>query len=233
MKKSLILITCMALILGLAGVAAAKSIDYVATEISPEAIFNGQSGNFRLIGSVPWSSPITFNLTFKIGTNGGTTTYPREVTFGVVNSNGDPLVYFGGGTKTSFVANFAQYSDTFTTQVKIIPPAVDGAYHVKIAPTAGTGGNKGLEPGGGILVHFRVFTPSSGGDCNPAETSLSLTPVQACVVYHATLTTFTATLTEKDAPDTPLVGKTIDFMVDTGEVFHVSTDADGKATFNY
>jgi len=225
--------TCvaLALVLGLAGTAAADQIDCVAASISPTPNFLGGSGNFTLASSVTGNTEIDFNLTFTISTQGNTAEYPRPVTFGVINDNppgNPPAVYFGAtGTATSYDNTFTVSSKSATTQVRIIAPVADGDYHVKIGATAGTGGKVGLTSNG-IVVHFTVSNLTS--DCNPAATTVSLTLDPLCVFYHANSTTFNATLTSSNSP---LAGKLIYFTVEGNDVGSASTDANGLATLNY
>jgi hypothetical protein len=233
-RKSLLLtgLTMLAVMVLMPLLAFAHSIDYLAAAISPAANFNGQSGNFTLINSVTGGDEISFNLTFSINTQGSTTTYPRTITFGVLPPPGptDPIVYFGAtGMNTTYQCTFTSASSNFTTQVRITAPAADGAYSVHISAIDGTGGQKGLSPGGGITVTFTVSNPAPPS-CNQDATSLSLTLVPACVVFHATSATFSATLTSDDSP---LAGKLIAFTVDGNDVGSVSTDDKGVATLVY
>jgi hypothetical protein len=232
-KKNLMLVTwvALALVLGLAGAAAGgTSIDYVATDISPAANFDGQSGNYTLINNVTGGTEIDFTLTFSIKTTGNSTAnYPIEnVTFGVINTTGPavPMVYFGAtGTATTYTATFANSSSTFSTQVRVTAPVADGSYSVKIKAKSGTGGQTGLSSGGGIVVAFTVANPSTA-----AVTSLSLTLDPSCVLYKATSTSFKATLT---SANNPLPGKLINFTVDGDAAGSATTDGNGAATLTY
>jgi hypothetical protein len=240
MKRKALWLLIPALVLALAGgaVAGPDQIDYVAMAISPAANFDGGSGNFRLTNSVAGGTVIDFNLIFSIAPQGNTTIYGTNgiaVTFGVNNPNpGDPSVYFGpaGSTATSYTYTFKSASDIATTQARIIAPAADGDYNLKIDATAGATGGRGLHSQSGIVIHFTVGN-SAPPPCNTVATSLSLTLEPACVVYHATSTTFAATLT-RTSDGAPLGGKLINFTVETDNtVRSAATDANGVATLTF
>lgn len=236
-KKLLLLLAVAALVLGLAGAVWADQkdrIDYLAEAISPAANFDGNSNNFSLISSVAGGAEIDFNLTSSITTQGSTTTYPQIITFGVKSTTGPavPTTYFGAaGTATSYTVTFNKATDSFTPQVRVIAPADDGDYSVTIGVTNGGGGSHGLLNGGVVVVHFTVSNITAP-PCNPVATSLSLTLTPSCVVYHATSTTFTATLT-RTSDGAPLAGQLINFAVENDNVGSAATNANGVATLTY
>lgn len=202
----------------------AASIDYLAVSISPAASFNGSSGNFTLNSNIAGGGAITFDLTFQINTGGSTTTYPRTVTFGVTDITKpagatDPVVT--GPTSHDFTSSSSHFTDTIT----ITAPNTPGAYSIKIAPTAGTGGAHGLNSGGGITVNFTVEDL-----CATKDTALSLALANDCLLYHSASTTFTATLTSGGAP---VSGENIDFTVDGVSIGSAETGANGAATITY
>jgi len=226
-KKSLIMATCvaLALVLGLAGTAAAASIDYLATAISPAANFNGQSGNFALINPVAGGDTITFDLKFYVHTQGDTATYPRTITFGTHPDA--PSVTFNGAAATTVQHEFTSAASIFTDTVTVVAPNTPGDYNFKImAIDQSPDTNHGLTPGGGILVHFTVAN-STGANCDPVNTAISLTLAPSCILYHSTSTTFTAVLTSGGSPVT---GQTIDFSVDDDVIGSATTDTNGAAT---
>jgi hypothetical protein len=233
MKKTLFVIGM--ILLMASGQALAHQIDYIAASISPPGTFNGSSGNFSLNESVAGNATISFSLKFAIVSQGNTTNFPKTITFGVPGGSTSPAVYFGAdGTSTTLVKTFANASDSITSTVRIIAPANDDDYTVKISAILGTGGQGGLSPGGGISISFTVYNPPPPPPppaCNKYSTSVSLTLVPACIVLHSSSnTTFSATLTSGGSP---LAGKSIDFTVDDIPAGSASTDANGLATISY
>ncbi|MGA2226634.1 MAG: hypothetical protein ABSH41_19520 [Syntrophobacteraceae bacterium] len=198
------------------------SIDYIATNISPAADFAGASGNFNLINSVVGGSTITFALKFQIVDHGKTTVFPWPITFvGEFESNKAPD---GSVVLSPAYFEFQDSSSYFTSIVTIVAPFVDGKYTAKILPQSGTGGEDGLESGGGIAVNFTVSNPA----CQPADTVISME--NDCIIGYSPTTPLVAKLTSGDGH---LAGKTIDFYVDTDFVGSAVTDVNGVAAIDY
>jgi hypothetical protein len=208
----------------------AHQIDYLAAAISPAATFNGASGNFTVSNPVEGGADIAFSLTFSIKTGGGTTTFPRTVTFGATTTTKP------GGAADAVVSGlssctFASASSTCTfNPVTIGVPTTPGAYTVKIQPTNGTGGSGGLSGGGGVAITFVVAEPSVP---TPIETALSLGFSDSCILYHEASVDFIATLKEK-VSSAPVANAQVDFSVEGyGYVGSATTDSDGVATYSY
>jgi hypothetical protein len=138
----------------------AHSIDYIATDIQPQAIFTGQSGHFRVIDPVAPGTTITFNLTFELveSSGGPTTIFPATVTFGVQNTGGGlaaNAVKFGTPSTTLTDTIVHTYDKVVTkttalmTPVTAYAPNTPGSYHFKIAAIDGVKG-RGLTPGDGM-----------------------------------------------------------------------------------
>lgn len=176
-----------------------------------------------------------FNLTLGIRAT-GSQGYPQTVTYAVTSTTGPsgytaPTVYFGGNPATTnftFTANSS--SETLTIQVNIIAPALDGAYTVKISPTAFEGTTPRLEDDNGVTIGFTVIPAG----CTPQATSLSITPTSACVIYRQPDTTFEAKLVTS-SDNQPLAGKPIAFTIAKGSdpatsLGTVTTDANGVAS---
>jgi large repetitive protein len=204
----------------------AHSIDYLASAISPAADFNGNSANFTLQNPVSGGASIQFDLKFSINAQGGTTTYPRTITFGATTQSkpvgaSNPLV---SGLSS---CTFTGAASTCTNAITIAAPSTAGPYSVKIQPTSGTGGREGLSSGGGVTVNFTVDNSS------PILTSLALTlGDNGCILYHQAAVVFTATLTETVSGD-PVEGKQIKFSVDGDPAGFAVTNANGVATMSY
>lgn len=201
----------------------AHSIDYLAVAISPAASFSGNSGNFTVTDPVAGDSDISFNLTFKINTQGSTTSYPKTVTFGATSPSG------GSVTISNSSCTFTSSDSQCVTSVSVIAPTTPGNYSFKIDPTSGTGGKDGLSSGGGVTVSFTVAQPSVP-ECDNAATALALSIANnGTVIYHATSTSFSAILTSGGIP---VPGKTVVFSVGGVEVGTSDTDGNGVATFS-
>lgn len=211
----------------------AHTIDYIATDIQPEVEFTGQSGHFKVIDPVAPGGAIQFMLTFELieSSGGPTTSLPLTVAFSVKNKGGpeDFDVTFGPDPGTTTTSYYYQKQSgkvmPFTTQVKAVAPSTPGSYHFKIQ--ADNNQAKGLQPGEGIVIHFKVEEPAQ--TCEPVETVLTVDD-PACIVYHQPSTNFTATLTSNGLA---LSDKTIDFFVDGVSVGSATTSTDGKATISY
>lgn len=235
-SKWMLLAAMAALVVGTLFVPSAFAADKVLySAIDPVASFNTTSGGHglesaTLKNTVIGGANIQFNLSLKIDVGGGQG-YPQTVTFGVTGTTGPsaPTVYFEGNTtKNSHVFSASSSSATDTFQVNIIAPADDGAYTVTIAAIekGGAGGNPRLNTGS-ITIGFTVSNPTG---CTKASTSLSLELNPACVIYKATETTFTATLTSEG---NPVAGQSIAFKIGDTDLGTAVTDADGKASIKY
>lgn len=199
----------------------AATIDYVAANISPSAKYDGQSGNFHVYGG----DTIEFDLTFSIKTVGGTTQYPQTVTFGVLNSNPpDPFPPVVSGVPVQ--REFTSATSSFTEHISITAPSMPGAYHVKIGAISGAGTAHGLQGGSGIVIHLVVLDA-----CAPANTVLSLTLDNPCLLYRTASTTFSATLTTSDGY--AVSGKSVDFEIDGQSIGSALTDTTGIARVTY
>ncbi|HET9532326.1 MAG TPA: PxKF domain-containing protein [Blastocatellia bacterium] len=206
--------------------ASAHSIDYLAMNISPASMFNGQSGNFTVNAPVAGGSSITFELKYQINTQGSTTTYPRTIGFGSQTQTkpagaADATV---SGVNTHM---FTSSSSAFTDNITIVAPNTPGPYTVKIEATSGTGGQNGLSGGGGIAISFTVAAPDSPG-CNHADTELAMS--DSCIVLRQATTTLSATLTSGGSP---LANKLVDFTVDGNPAGSATTDNSGVASVSY
>lgn len=201
--------------------ASAHSIDYLASSISPAAMFEGNSGNFTISAPVSGGSSIEFDLTFSINTQGSTTTYPRTITFGLQNNPQNVQVALSQSVFT-FTAESGPGS-SFTTHVTATAPTTPGVYSFKVAAIDGTGGGGGLSGGGGVSVSFTV-----SGECEAAATTLAVDG--GCILYHQAATTLSATLT---SGGTPLSGREVTFSVDGTEVGSSLTDGNGVASLSY
>lgn len=199
----------------------AASIDYISSDVSPSAKYDGQSGNFSVNGG----DIIEFDLTYSIKTNGSTASFPRSVEFGVFNSN-PPNPSTPDVTGVPVTHTFTSASSSFTDHVKITAPTTPGHYHVDIRALSGTAnGGGGLQGGSGIVIQFVVADP-----CLSKDTALSLSLSNPCMLYHTASTIFTATLTSGGSA---VSGETIDFKVDEVSVGSAVTNASGVATLTY
>lgn len=234
------LVLLIAVLLGilLVAPATAHTIDYIATDIQPEAEFTGQSGHFKVIDPIAPGGNVTFMLTFELieSSGGPTTALPLTATFSVKNKGGPDNfdVTFGPapGTATTFYTfqKNADKIEPFTTQVKAVAPSTPGSYHFKIQAEQGTL-SKGLQPGEGIVIHFKVAEPDQ--PCNPIETVL-IVDEPTCTLYKQPSIDFTATLTYNNSGTyMPLSDKQIDFSVDGVSIGSATTSTDGKATITY
>lgn len=238
LNSGVVLLTAVLLGVLLVAPATAHTIDYIATDIQPEAEFTGQSGHFKVIDPVAPGGNITFMLTFELieSSGGSTTELPLTATFSVKNKGGpaDFDVKFGPAPGTA-TASYTYVKSAgkimpFTTQVKAVAPSTPGSYHFKIQAEQNTL-SKGLQPGEGIVVHFKVAEPDQ--PCNPVETVL-IVDDPTCVIYKQPSTDFTATLTFNDSGNyVPLSGKQIYFSVDGESIGSATTFTDGKATITY
>ncbi len=214
----------------------AHTIDYIATDIQPQAIFSGQSGHFKLVDPIAPGGTITFNLTLELilSAGGATSALPATATFGVKNTGGgyDPsMVHFGtpNTTLTSTVSHTWDKTTqvySFMTPVTAYAPAAPGSYHFKIQAISGFQG-KGFTPGDGIVIHFKVEEPAQ-----PIETELNVTLESSNILLHAPANFLYATLTEKISGN-PVAGQLIDFYVEGTEVAQVATDNYGVAAYDY
>jgi hypothetical protein len=217
---------------------AAFAAHHVTHAISPDSSFSDIVTDADGVVSAKWKvsvvggTNIQFNLILGIWVT-GPQEYPQTVTYGVTSTTGPavPTVYFEGSTgNTSFTFNASDSLSTLNVQVNIIAPASPGAYTVKISPTAKGGDKPNLEDGNGVTISFTVI--HSG--CTPQATSLSITPLSACVIYRQPDTTFVAKLVT--SPDgKPLAGKPIDFTIAKGSdpaisLGTVNTDANSEAS---
>lgn len=217
--------------------ATAHTIDYIATDIQPQADFAGQSGHFKVIDPIVPGGSVTFMLTFELieSSGGPTAELPLTATFSVKNKGGpeDFVVTFGpapGTTTTTYTFQKNSGITPFTTQVKAVAPSTPGSYHFKIQAEQGTL-SKGLQPGEGIVIHFKVAEPDQS--CNPVETVL-IVDNPTCVIYKQPSTDFTATLTYNNSGNyVPLSGKDIEFFVDGTSIGSAITSTDGKAKITY
>jgi hypothetical protein len=206
------------------------SIDYLAASISPASSFNGASGNFTVTDAVQAGSEITFNVTFSIDSQNGTTTYPRTITFGASTNlkpagAADPVVSLSPSSHT-----FATAASTGLSAVTIDVPTTPGSYNVKISAIEGTGGPQGLSGGSGIAVNFTVAAPATPS-CPQAATSLSLTLSNGgCVYYRGGSITVSASLTSGGVP---LVGRTVTFAAGPAAIGSAVTDGAGAASVSY
>lgn len=217
---SLLLALCAALLAPLSPTSA-HAIDYLAMNISPASTFNGSSGNFTVTNPVNGGSDINFDLKYSIVVQGGTTTFPRTVSFGA-STISKPLGA-PDAVVTGLVSHqFASAASNFTDAITITAPNVSGAYTVEIQPTSGTG-SSGLRSGGGITISFTVTN-----SCANATTALAM--VDSCIVYHASSTTLSATLTSGGSP---LPGRTVNFTVDGVSAGSAATDSNGVASLSY
>lgn len=230
--RGLLVLAAIASLALLAMPAAAHTIDYVATDIQPQAEFAGQSGHFKVIDPVAPGGTIQFMLTFELieSAGGPTATLPQTVVFSVKNQNGDFPVTFGTGGTTTATYQFQKQAGKiapFTSVVTAVAPTTPGSYHFKIEADKGSEA-KGLQPGDGIVIHFRVDEPAPV--CEPAATVLTVTQPE-CVVYHQPSMTFEATL--KTSAGDAVAGKLIGFRVNDAVLGTGTTGADGKATYTY
>ncbi len=218
----------------LAPSAFAHSIDYVATDIQPQAIFSGHSGHFKLIDPITPGQTITFNLTFELieSVGGPTSALPVTVTFGVQNTGGPekPVVKFGSPATDltdTVVHTYEKTSNkiaSLMTTVTAWAPSTPGSYHFKIQAIDGFKGN-GFTPGDGIVVHFTVVSGE------PEQTELTLTLESPGILYRTPSNIFTATL--KTAAGAPLSGQDIYFYVNDTRFGPVTTDGFGVASVGY
>ena len=216
----------------------AHTIDYIATDIQPQAIFSGQSGHFKLSDPIAPGDTITFNLTLELilSTGGSTSAFPAIATFGVKNTGGgyDPSMVKFGTPNTTLTDTITHTYDkqnmqsaSLMTPVTATAPTDPGSYHFKIQAISGFQG-KGFTPGDGIVIHFQVAKPNE-----PIETSLEVSLESSNIVYKAPLNYLYATLTEKDS-GAPVPDQPIAFYVEGNPVApSVTTDANGVAAFDY
>lgn len=216
----------------------AHTIDYIATDIQPQAIFSGQSGHFQLVDPIAPGGTITFNLTLELilSAGGATSALPATAVFGVKNTGGgyDPsMVYFGTPSTTLYSTVSHTYDKTssqvasFMTPVTAYAPNTPGSYHFKIQAISGFQG-KGFTPGDGIVIHFKVAEPAQ-----PVETVLTVSLESSNILYRKPDSYLYATLTERISGN-PVAGKIIDFYVDGSHVpTPVTTDGSGVAAFDY
>jgi hypothetical protein len=242
MRMKLMIVGAMILFLvGIPFVPVAFAAHHITHQVTPADKFTDieTTGNHGTTGAkwkeiIPGNTNIQFNLGLGISASGGGQGYPQWVTYGVTATTGPgvPVVYFGGDpSRTSFTQTFTSPLSTGTIQVNIVAPPSDGAYTVKIFPTAkgGDGGNPRLVDDYGVTIGFTVSNPSG---CIPEATSLSLTVEPSCVVYKATSTTFTATLTYGE-DHVPLAGKPVEFAIENTDLGSVLTNAEGKAILTF
>jgi hypothetical protein len=244
-KKSrnlLAVLAALLLVLGMVASASAHAIDYTAYDIQPQLNFDGKSGNFRLIDPVAPNSIFSFRLTLELieSAGGGTSALPVTVTFGVKNSvPHDLMVGFGEGTLdtiSTLPATIAQKYEKVSGQIKSLQtavtvktPATPGSYFFKIQAIAGYKG-LGLQPGEGIVVHFKVADQV----VQPIETLLDVTLASSNMLYRTPTNIITATLTEKTS-GAGVAGKPINFYLDGVQLneLPIATDVNGKADFTY
>ncbi|OPY78205.1 MAG: hypothetical protein A4E65_02359 [Syntrophorhabdus sp. PtaU1.Bin153] len=237
--KSFLAVTVALVLLGafMVSFASAHTIDYIATDIQPQAIFSGQSGHFKLVDPIAPGGTITFNLTLELilSQGGATSALPATAVFGVKNTGGgyDPsLVKFGTPNTTLSDTVSHTYDKTssqvasFMTPVTAYAPTEPGSYHFKIQAISGFQG-KGFTPGDGIVIHFNVAEPEK-----PIETVLTVTLGNSNILYHAPANTLFATLTEKQSGN-PVEGESIDFYFNGAKVASATTDANGVAAYDY
>lgn len=216
----------------------AHTIDYIATDIQPQAIFSGQSGHFKLVDPIAPGGTITFNLTFELvlSTGGSTSAFPATATFGVKNTGGgyDPSMVKFGTPSTTLTDTITHTYDrqnmqtaSLMTPVTATAPMEPGSYHFKIQAISGFQG-KGFTPGDGIVIHFKVAEPV----VEPIETVLNVTLESSNILLHAPANRLYATLTEKISGN-PVAGQLIDFYVEGAMVAQVATDANGVAAYDY
>lgn len=188
----------------------------------------------KVVNPVAPGDPIQFMLTLELilSQGGGTSELPLTVTFGVKNTGGPevPVVKFGKDqltdTATWTYAKLDSKVTPLTTYVTATAPTTPGSYHFKIQAIEGFNG-KGLQPGEGIVIHFKVEDPAP--TCEPAVTDLTVAD-PACLLFHEPTTSFTATLASGGAP---LAGKTVKFSVDGVAADSGVTGLDGKATVSF
>jgi hypothetical protein len=237
MKNKLLILTVMAAILVAGGTlfaTMASAAHQVQYGISPDESFEYITGGHgvedpELKESVVGDTNIQFSLVLSIKTNPGNQPYGQTITFGVTGTSGPdvPEVYFGGNqANTTFIFDAISSSSTLTEQVNIIAPAGNGPYTVTIGPTSQTGDNPQLNAVA-ITIGFTVSNPNG---CTPSPTNLSLTLDPNCVVFKATSTTFTATLTSDGVA---LAGKPVNFKIGSTDLGSVKTDANGEAALTY
>ena len=219
--------------------APAHTVDYIATDIQPQAVFSGQSGHFKVIDPIAPGGTITFNLTLELilSAGGSTTAFPATATFGVKNTGGgyDPSMVKFGTPNTTLTDTVTYTYDrqnmqaaSFMTPVTATAPTAPGSYHFKIQAISGFQG-KGFTPGDGIVIHFTVAEPVA----EPIETVLTVTLGSSNILYRAPENYLYATLTEKISGN-PVAGQVIDFFVDGNTAAtSVTTDANGTASFPY
>jgi len=163
---------------------------------------------------------------------GPTATLPVTATFAVKNTGGPavPTVKFGASGTDTVTYTYQKTNGiitSLTTQVIVTAPSIPGPYHIKIQAENDTL-SKGLQPGEGIVVHFRVEEPTPV--CEPVATELALALDPGCIVYRQPSTNFAATLT---ANGVAVGDETIAFSVDNVSIGTAKTDADGKAVLSY
>ena len=231
-------LTAVAFVALMATSAFTHTIDYIATDIQPQAIFNGQSGHFRLIDPIAPGGTITFNLTLELilSAGGSTSSLPATATFGVKNTGGgyDPSNVYFGTPNTSLTSTVSHTYDkqnnqvvSFMTPVTAYAPTAPGSYHFKIQAIDGFQG-KGFTPGDGIVIHFKVEEPAQ-----PIETVLTVALESSSILYHAPTNYLFASLTEK-VSGLPVAGQLINFFFEGDPVAHSAvTNSNGTAAFNY
>ncbi|OPY77226.1 MAG: hypothetical protein A4E65_02824 [Syntrophorhabdus sp. PtaU1.Bin153] len=217
------------------------AIDYTAYDIQPQEKFDGGSGNFRFIDPIAPNTIISFRLTLELveSAGGGTSVLPATITFGVKNSvPADMVIGFGASDAASvsslpktIVHTFEKVAGKITslqTSVTAMAPATPGSYFFKIQATGGYKGN-GLQPGEGIVVHFKVAEPQQ----TDVDTVLNVVLESSNIIYHKPDNYLFATLTEKISGQ-PVTGQPLDFYDNDGNrVGSVVTGSDGTAAFAY
>jgi hypothetical protein len=245
-KKSLIIATCVALVLGLAMAGSAWAGPDSATLTPTSATVNSTSVDLDVNGQNYYlpadltAHPVTHgtvnggNTIVVNFTVGATAASPSSTTYT------DEILHLTASTLSPVGANvtvdpmsdctFTSVSNTFQRSATITAPEAQAnavAYQVKILANDGKTGNNRLKDAS-FLVNFTVAA-SSG--CTAEATSLILNKPD-CVLLHATSLSLSATLTVT-SPVAPLANKDIDFLVDGNKVGTATTDSNGVATLDY
>jgi hypothetical protein len=204
----------------------AHAIDYVsyAPTFSPAAHNNGGSGNWTITDPVVPGTPIAFDLTYNIVSQGQpTTNFSQTITFGASTplkpvGASDPVV-------TGLVAHmFESVSSNFTDTITITAPSTPGAYQVKIVATGGTV-KFGLDKGNGIVISFTVAEATE--QCPENVGTLTVHNQCNVLLHQLHPASLTATLAHDG---TALSGRVVRFALDGVEVGQATTDSNGLAT---